>query len=105
MYLYGASGHARVIIDILNASGITVDGMFDDDCSINSLMSIPVKHEWNGESPIVVSIGNNVTRKQITEKLNSLHPEYWCLDRPRVYGGRLCTRLSSGYIVWKRTHW
>lgn len=70
MYLYGASGHARVIIDILNASGITVDGMFDDDSSINSLMSIPVKHEWNGESPIVVSIGNNVTRKQITEKLN-----------------------------------
>ena len=70
MYLYGASGHAKVIIDILNAAGIEVEGMFDDDKTINELMSFPVSHKWNGESPIVVSIGKNETRKQIVEKLN-----------------------------------
>ena len=69
MYLYGASGHAKVIVDILKASGIEVDGMFDDDKSINELVSIPVSHNWNGESPIVVSIGNNETRRQIVQKL------------------------------------
>lgn len=70
MYLYGASGHAKVIIDILNAKGIEVEGMFDDDLTIDELMSIPVSHAWNGESPVVVSIGNNKTRKQIVQKLS-----------------------------------
>lgn len=70
MYLYGASGHAKVIIDMMNASGIKIDAMFDDDKDINELMSIPVHHHWNGEVPVVVSIGNNETRKQIAEKLN-----------------------------------
>ena len=70
MYLYGASGHAKVIIDILNALGVKVDALFDDDKSIKELLSIPVKHQWNGESPIVVSVGNNHSRKQIAEKLN-----------------------------------
>lgn len=69
MYLYGASGHAKVVIDIINASGIKIDGMFDDDNAINELMSIPVGHHWSGESPIVVSIGNNLVRKQIVQKL------------------------------------
>ena len=34
MYLYGASGHAKVIIDMLRASGVTVDALFDDDQTI-----------------------------------------------------------------------
>lgn len=70
MYLYGASGHAKVIIDMLQASGIKVEALFDDDKTINDLMSIPVMHDWNGQSPVVVSIGNNVFRKQIVEKLD-----------------------------------
>ena len=70
MYLYGASGHAKVIIDILNASGIKVDALFDDDPSIKELLTIPVKHHWNGESPVVVSVGNNLSRRQIAEKLD-----------------------------------
>ncbi len=70
MYLYGASGHAKVIIDMLQATGQKVDALFDDDKSINELMSIPVLHDWNGESPLVVSVGNNISRKQIVEKLD-----------------------------------
>lgn len=79
MYLYGASGHAKVIIDILNASGIKIDALFDDDLSISELMNIPVKHDWNHESPVIISIGNNFARKQIAEKLQceygvAIHP-------------------------------
>lgn len=70
MYLYGASGHAKVIIDILKASGIVVDALFDDDTNIHELLSIPVMHDWTGESPLIISIGNNYSRKQISEKLN-----------------------------------
>ena len=31
MFLYGASGHAKVIIDILEACGMTVEGLIDDN--------------------------------------------------------------------------
>ena len=79
MYLYGASGHAKVIIDTLIASGVKIEELFDDDLSINELMNIPVKHDWNRESPVIISIGNNLSRKQIAEKLQcsfgtAVHP-------------------------------
>lgn len=79
MYLYGASGHAKVIIDMLNASKIKVDALFDDDLSINELMNIPVRHDWENETPVIISIGNNFTRKQIADKLQceygtAIHP-------------------------------
>ena len=70
MYLYGASGHAKVIIDILKAQGVQVDALFDDDPTINDLLSIPVHHEWKGESPLLVSVGNNIYRKQIAQRLD-----------------------------------
>ena len=56
MYLYGASGHAKVIIDILKALNIKIDALFDDDTAIEELLSIPVMHKWQGESPVIVSI-------------------------------------------------
>ena len=109
MYLYGASGHAKVIIDILNASGIKVDAMFDDDESITDLMSFPVKHKWNGESPIIVSIGNNVTRKQIAKKLDCefgtvIHPSSIISPYATIGAGTVImqgTVVQSGATVGK----
>src|SRR5574344_1020410 len=69
MYLYGASGHAKVIIDILKSQGVTVDGLVDDNESINELMSIPVVHQRLDLSPMIISIGDNYTRMCVKEKL------------------------------------
>ena len=107
MYLYGASGHAKVIIDILNASGIALKGMFDDDTSINELMSYPVRHEWKGESPIIVSIGNNLTRKQIVQKLDCefgtvIHPSSIVSPMARIGVGSVVMQgaiIQSGAAV------
>ena len=101
MYLYGASGHAKVIIDILNELGTNVDALFDDDNSINELLSIPVKHEWHGESPLIVSIGNNLTRKQIVDKLNCefasiTHPSAVVSPNSRIGAG---TVVMQGAII------
>ena len=38
MILYGASGHAKVIIDTLEAIGKKIDYVVDDDASISSLL-------------------------------------------------------------------
>lgn len=70
MYLYGASGHAKVIIDILSSQGIRVDGLVDDNPNINQLLSFSVYHGVYDLSPIIVSIGINNIRKKVVGKLH-----------------------------------
>jgi sugar O-acyltransferase (sialic acid O-acetyltransferase NeuD family) len=70
MYLYGASGHAKVIIDILMSQGIVVNALYDDNVNIQELLGITVLHNAVITSSLIISIGNNQNRKKIAEKLN-----------------------------------
>lgn len=72
MYLYGASGHAKVIIDILTANHITIDALVDDNPELQELHGIPVVHSAEGLSPFIVSIGSNNIRKKIAERIGGL---------------------------------
>lgn len=79
MYLYGASGHAKVIIDILRANQIEINGLVDDNPNVQELLGISVLHQSNGLSPFIISIGNNQIRKTIAEQLKTsfgkaIHP-------------------------------
>ncbi len=80
MYLYGASGHGKVIKDILEAQGRRVDGFIDDNQLVNELSGMPVIHSAENADEVIVSIGVNPTRKMIVEKLNcqiadaAIHP-------------------------------
>lgn len=82
MYLYGASGHGKVIIEILEAQGIEVHGLFDDDPQIKELLDYPVLQldlQLLQKSPIIISIGDNLIRKTLAEKLaanyaQAIHP-------------------------------
>lgn len=70
MYLYGASGHAKVIIDIIKAQGGVVEGLVDDNPNLKELMGIPVLHDIAELSPLIISIGNCKIRKMIAERLS-----------------------------------
>ncbi len=75
MYLFGASGHAKVIIDILKANNIEIKGLFDDNITLNNLGEYPVigkfdTLQYNGVE-IIVSIGSNQVRKKIVEMLSN----------------------------------
>lgn len=79
MYLYGASGHAKVIIDIIKSQGDVIEGLVDDDPNLTELSGMPVLHDAAGLSPFIVSIGNCKIRKMIAERLNcefamAIHP-------------------------------
>ncbi|WP_290508587.1 acetyltransferase [Alistipes sp.] len=69
MYLYGASGHAKVIIDILKSQGVEVNGCIDDDPSKDRLAGYEVLHDADGCDPLIVSIGDNAIRKSIANRL------------------------------------
>ena len=79
MYLFGASGHAKVIMDILDAMGLPIDALIDDNETINELHGYDVQHGVVDASPIIVSIGNNAIRKKVVNKLTghfgkAVHP-------------------------------
>ena len=72
MYLYGASGHAKVIIDILRDMGIPVLGAFDKNPAIKEIGGIPVlgaEIEQEIEQPVLISIGDNSIRRRVAENL------------------------------------
>ncbi len=84
MYLYGASGHAKVIVEILEANGLNVLGLFDDNSGINSLIDLPVYNplvhkDLMQDAKFIISVGNNVTRKSVVQRFaltyfNAIHP-------------------------------
>lgn len=71
IYLYGASGHAKVISDIIEAEGKTVHGFIDDNPSLSQFRGLEVRHSADGCNPIIVSIGNCNIRRKIVDALSS----------------------------------
>lgn len=74
MYLFGASGHGKVIKEILNANGVKVEAFVDDNPNVNECGGRPVLHDATGLSPIIVSIGVNRIRRMIVERLKANNP-------------------------------
>ena len=80
MYLYGASGHGKVIKDIMEAQGRKVDGFIDDNPNVKELAGLPVLHSTEKADEVIVSIGVNGIRKKVVEKLDreiadaAIHP-------------------------------
>ena len=48
VYLFGASGHGKVIKDILNANGIKVEAFVDDKLRVNEGAGRKVLHDAGG---------------------------------------------------------
>lgn len=75
MYLYGASGHAKVIIDILKSKGVEILGLFDDNPNIKSLLNYPVVGNYSPgilkNNSLIITIGVNATRQKIVNSLPS----------------------------------
>jgi len=71
MYLYGPSGHAKVIIDILKSQGIRIDGLIDEN--VKELLGYPLSHGRHDLSTLIISIGNNFIRKKIILQLNAVY--------------------------------
>jgi len=72
MILYGASGHAKVIMEILEASGDMVTALWDDAVKpdIRGLqVQQPRLDGAAGIEGMIISVGNNRIRKRIAGKL------------------------------------
>lgn len=105
MVFYGASGHAKVIIEALMESGGEVTGIVDDNVQVKKLMAFSVSGKYDGVkysgSPFIISIGDNGTRKRIAERLTErfgkvIHPRAIISPSATVGTG---TVVMAGVIV------
>ena len=79
--LFGASGHAKVIKDIIEAQGNKVGCLYDDNPHCDDIHGHPVYSPSgiNVEGPMIISIGSNKVRKLISERYGceyakAIHP-------------------------------
>jgi len=75
--LYGASGHAKVILDIISTlKDVEVAYIFDDDESVTSLLghkvfSPSVHYDKLNQYPLIISIGSNTARELLVNQMKS----------------------------------
>ncbi len=72
MIIYGASGHAKVIIDLIESLGKdSIDFIIDDNHQIKQILGHKVIHDIDekmDDCSAVVAIGNNRTRQRIVKE-------------------------------------
>jgi acetyltransferase EpsM len=77
MDIIGASGHGKVIIDMLQLNQIPIEGVWDDDPTIGEVfMGFPVKGSVDtcvdaGTEHLIIAVGNNAIRKKIAARLSN----------------------------------
>lgn len=71
VYLYGASGHAKVVVDIARLAYLDVPCLIDDNPSVNTLAGRPVVHSSEGLNPLIVTIGDCQIRRKVVQKLGA----------------------------------
>ncbi|MCS3871079.1 acetyltransferase EpsM [Chryseobacterium ginsenosidimutans] len=81
MYLFGASGHGKVVADIAIENGIEITAFIDHDVNKTECYGFPVIHNIiDKEKPLIITIGDNLARKKIAEKIANkveklIHPK------------------------------
>lgn len=102
MVLYGASGHAKVVIDILEAMGKPIDYVVDDDVNVSEILGYRVEHGCKVFEEVIIAVGSCQQRKKIAESITSeqysvaIHPSAIISPRAQIGDG---TVVMQGAIV------
>lgn len=102
MVLYGASGHCKVIIDILEALNIPIEYIVDDDPSLKELLGYEVKRDIGSYNEMIVTIGSPEARKKVVESVSvnrygtAIHPSAIISPRATIGEGSV---VIPGAIV------
>ncbi|AZB07638.1 acetyltransferase [Chryseobacterium sp. G0162] len=94
MYLYGASGHGKVVLEIAEENGYNIEGFIDEDISKIMLLNYTVTHSVPLYAiDVVITIGNNKIRKKIVNGnplfnyMTLIHPKTTVSKRVKIGEG------------------
>jgi len=97
MYLYGASGHGKVIAEIAEENDILINSFIDSDVLKTSILNYSVIHKIPNDSiEIIISIGNNLVRKKVVFANKNLR--YCTLFHPKANISRRA-KINVGTVV------
>jgi sugar O-acyltransferase (sialic acid O-acetyltransferase NeuD family) len=108
--IFGASGHAKVVVDVASRSGQKIDFIADDAPQVKAIFGYRVSHSQSPELALLkvfdflVAVGENVARERIFEKLRLrggqpktlTHPSAIISPESRILPGTLC---CAGVVV------
>jgi len=94
LYIYGASGHSKVVLEIAESLRHSIGGLVDDNPNITKMLDYAVNGDFHftEEDVWVLGIGNNRIRKAIVEKRDCLyvslvHPNATVSQRVKIAKG------------------
>ncbi|MES2808146.1 MAG: acetyltransferase [Bacteroidota bacterium] len=105
IYLYGASGHGKNIIEIFELQQLAIAGLLDDGANENDFLGYPVSLPGNvslgAENQLIISIGNNAIRKRLAESIfvtytTAIHPSCVISKRCIISAG---TVIMAGVVI------
>ncbi|MDH5828703.1 acetyltransferase [Sphingobacterium faecium] len=97
MYLFGASGHGKVIAEIAESNALVIDGFIDTDLNKTDVLDYPVFHEVpSGKIEVVIAIGNNKVRKSIVN--DYVNFKYVKLEHAHSHISKR-TSIGSGTVI------
>ena len=105
LFLYGASGHCKVVIDILQSNDEIITAIIDDNPKTEQLLEIKVyrsdAYNFSNESKLIIAIGDNEIRKAIVQKLKAdfhiaIHPNAIISKHATIGEG---TVIAPGVII------
>ncbi|WP_084439763.1 acetyltransferase [Dyadobacter alkalitolerans] len=74
MVIYGAGGHAKVIISILHDADVEINAVFDDDPVRKTCAGFPVLRAYDPDlypdQPLIFAIGDNFIRKKLALRVS-----------------------------------
>ncbi|MDQ0782135.1 sugar O-acyltransferase (sialic acid O-acetyltransferase NeuD family) [Chryseobacterium sp. W4I1] len=96
MYLYGASGHGKVVAEVAEQCGYSIEAYIDENLSKEKVLNYTVIHEIpTHDIEILISIGNNRFRKKIVDQDNPfsyitlIHPKAVLSQRVKIGEGTI----------------
>jgi len=108
LFIYGASGHAKAVVDIIEKSAShQIVGFIDDNPALHgkNCFGYPVlggfeqlHKSQNKSCQLIIAIGTNDVRHRVYERLKALGYEFACAIHPSAQIGRGVT-LGSGTVV------
>jgi sugar O-acyltransferase (sialic acid O-acetyltransferase NeuD family) len=109
IYLFGAGGHAKVIVEILEEAGLDVGGLFDDAATDAQIWSyeitrFPGPFDFDKDR-LIIAIGSNATLRLKAESLQAsygvaIHPATTISRRVRIGDG---TVVMAGVTINSET--
>lgn len=112
LYLYGAGDHGKMVLSMASSLGVEIETIYDDNPSedrFNYIVIERVSPLTEIKSPIVITIGDNSLRAEISKRLEQLNLNFENVIHPsaiissEVWIGR-GVMISPGAIIQNGSH-